>query len=142
MSVPLLDLKAQFEPLREEIYEAIREAVEAQAFVLGPTVERFEADVCRFTGARHAVGCASGTDALILALAALGIGPGDEVLTTPFSFFSTASCAYRVGARPLFEPLSSLPMFNAAPAAPLPHTFDLAQRVICLPSSACLTGEA
>jgi dTDP-4-amino-4,6-dideoxygalactose transaminase len=114
VSVPLLDLKAQFEPLREEVYDAIREVVEAQSFVLGATVERFEADLARYTGARHAVGCASGTDALILALAARGIGPGDEVLTTPFSFFSTASCAYKVGARPAFADIDER-TFNLDP---------------------------
>jgi dTDP-4-amino-4,6-dideoxygalactose transaminase len=100
--VPLLDLKAQFLPLREEINRAIHQVVEAQAFVLGQTVEEFESAVATYVGARHAIGCASGTDALILALAALGVGPGDEVLTSPFSFFSTASCAYKVGARPVF----------------------------------------
>jgi dTDP-4-amino-4,6-dideoxygalactose transaminase len=97
-----LDLKAQFVPLREEINRAIQQVVEAQAFVLGQTVADFETEVANYVGARHAIGCASGTDALILALAALGVGPGDEVLTSPFSFFSTASCAYKVGARPVF----------------------------------------
>ncbi len=116
MSVPLLDLKAQFDPLREEIYAAIREVAEAQAFILGPTVERFEREVADFAGAEHAVGCASGTDALILALAALGVGPGDEVLTTPFSFFATASCAYKVGARPSFVDIDA-DTFNLDPAA-------------------------
>ena len=100
--VPLLDLRAQFSPLRDEIDKAIREVVEAQAFVLGPTVERLEQDVAGYVGAKHAVGCASGTDALILSLAAAGVGEGDEVLTSPFSFFSSASCAYKVGARPAF----------------------------------------
>jgi len=100
--VPLLDLRAQFAPLRELVYEAIRDVVERQAFILGEPVERLEAEVADYVGAPYAVGCASGTDALILALAALGIGPGDRVLTTPFSFFSTASCAYKVGARPAF----------------------------------------
>lgn len=116
MSVPLLDLKAQFEPLREEIYAAIREVTEAQAFILGATVERFEREVADFVGAEHAIGCASGTDALILALAALGVGPGDEVLTTPFSFFSTASCAYKVGARPTFVDIDA-DTFNLDPDA-------------------------
>ena len=100
--IPLLDLKAQFETMREEIYEAIRQVVESQYFVLGPGVRKFEESLERYTGAAHAVGCASGTDALILALAALNIGLGDEVVTSPFSFFSTASCAYKVGARPRF----------------------------------------
>jgi dTDP-4-amino-4,6-dideoxygalactose transaminase len=100
--VPLLDLKAQLAPLREEIYEAIHRVVESQTFILGGEVERFEAEVARHVGTAHAIGCASGTDALILSLAARGIGAGDEVITSPFSFFSTGSCAYKVGARPRF----------------------------------------
>jgi dTDP-4-amino-4,6-dideoxygalactose transaminase len=100
--VPLLDLKAQFAPLRDQIQRAVGEIIESQGFVLGPVVKGLEDEVARYTGARHAVGCASGTDALILALAALDVGSGDEVLTTPFTFFSTASCAYKVGARPRF----------------------------------------
>jgi len=112
--VPLLDLKAQYAPLREAIAEAVERVIEAQRFILGPEVETFEHDVARYAGVRHAVGCASGTDALILALAALDIGPGDEVLTTPFSFFSTASCAYKVGARPRFADIDA-GTFNVDP---------------------------
>jgi dTDP-4-amino-4,6-dideoxygalactose transaminase len=100
--VPLLDLKAQFATLRPEIERAMAEVVEAQSFVLGPTVERLEQEVAGYAGTSHAIGCASGTDALILSLAALGVGAGDRVLTVPFSFFSTASCAYKVEARPAF----------------------------------------
>jgi len=100
--IPLLDLKAQYAPLRASIRRALDEVVEAQAFILGPVVEQFEAEIARHVGARFAIGVASGTDALILALAALDVAPGDEVVTTPFSFFSTASCAYKVGARPRF----------------------------------------
>lgn len=100
--VPLLDLKAQYASLREEITDAVQRVVDSQRFILGEEVERFEAEVCEYTGAGHAVGCASGTDALILSLAALELEPDDEVITTPFSFFSTASCAYKVGARPAF----------------------------------------
>jgi dTDP-4-amino-4,6-dideoxygalactose transaminase len=100
--IPLLDLKAQFQGIRDDVRSAIDEVVEAQMFILGPGVERFEAAAAAYTGAAHAIGCASGTDALILALAALDLGPGDEVLTSPFSFFASASCAYKVGARPRF----------------------------------------
>lgn len=100
--IPLLDLSPQFESLREEITRAIREVVESQQFILGPGVERFEQQVAQYTRSGHAIGCASGTDALILALAALDLGPGDQVLTSPFSFFASASCAYKVGARPVF----------------------------------------
>jgi dTDP-4-amino-4,6-dideoxygalactose transaminase len=114
--VPLLDLKAQFAPLREEITAAVTEVMEAQAFVLGPAVEKLEGEIAGYVGAGHAIGCASGTDALILSLAALGIGPGDEVLTSPFSFFSSASCASKVGARPAFADIDP-ETFNLDPAA-------------------------
>ncbi len=100
--IPLLDLKAQLATLREPIREAIGRVVESQQFVLGPEVERFEEEAARYLRASHAIGCASGTDALVISLASLGVGAGDEVLTTPFSFFATASCAYKVGARPVF----------------------------------------
>jgi dTDP-4-amino-4,6-dideoxygalactose transaminase len=113
--VPLLDLKAQFAPLRDRINEAVQRVIDSQYFVLGPDVEALEKDVEQFTGATHAIGCASGTDALILALAAIDVGPGDEVLTTPFSFFSTASCAYKVGARPAFVDIDPV-TFNIDPA--------------------------
>jgi dTDP-4-amino-4,6-dideoxygalactose transaminase len=101
-NVPLLDLKAQFNQIRDDVYNALKEVIESQYFVLGPTVRQFEEKLESYTGAGHVVGCASGTDALILALAALDIGPGDQVVTTPFSFFSTASCAWKTGARPRF----------------------------------------
>ena len=113
--VPLLDLKAQFAPLREQIAAEVRAVIESQQFVLGTQVEEFESLLVDYTGAAHAIGCASGTDALILALAACDIGAGDEVLTTPFSFFSTASCAYRVGARPVFCDIDPA-TFNIDPA--------------------------
>jgi dTDP-4-amino-4,6-dideoxygalactose transaminase len=114
--VPLLDLKAQYATLREEIEPAIAEVVESQAFVLGPRVERLERAVAHYVGSTDAIGCASGTDALILSLGALDVGPGDEVVTTPFSFFSTASCAYRVGARPRFADIDP-ETFNLDPAS-------------------------
>lgn len=102
MAVPLLDLKPQFASLRDEILDAVRRVCDSQAFILGPQVEAFERDVAAFTGSRHAIGCASGTDALILSLAGLGVRGGDEVVTTPFSFFASASCAALLGARPVF----------------------------------------
>ena len=113
-AVPLLDLKAQFAPLREEISAAVNSVIESQQFVLGQRVETFEQALACYTGAAHAIGCASGTDALILALAASDVGEGDEVLTTPFSFFSTASCAYKVGARPQFADIDA-ESFNLDP---------------------------
>lgn len=112
--VPLLDLQAQFAPLRDDVNRAIAEIVDSQRFILGEPVEKLEAEVAAYTGAAHAVGCASGTDALILALAGLGVGPGDTVLTSPFSFFSTASCAYKVGARPAFADIDEA-TFNLCP---------------------------
>lgn len=112
--IPLLDLKAQYAPLRETVEQRVRAVMDSQMFILGETVERFEHECAAYTGAKHAVGCASGTDALILALAGLGIGPGDRVLTTPFSFFSTASCAYKVGARPAFADIDE-ETFNLDP---------------------------
>lgn len=115
-NVPLLDLKPQLTSLRDEIYRAVQGVIESQHFILGPEVARFEEEIAAFVGATHAIGCASGTDALILSLAALGVGPGDEVITTPFSFFATASCAVKVGATPRFVDI--LPgTFNLDPAA-------------------------
>jgi dTDP-4-amino-4,6-dideoxygalactose transaminase len=115
MDVPLLDLKPQFESLREEIFRVVHEVIESQKFVLGPQVEGLENELARFVDTPFAVGCASGTDALILSLAALEVGDGDHVLTTPFSFTSTASCAYRVGARPVFADIRP-DTFNIDPA--------------------------
>jgi dTDP-4-amino-4,6-dideoxygalactose transaminase len=112
--IPLLDLKLQYATLRDEIDRAVADVVASQGFVLGPVVQRFEEDVAAFVGCDHAIGCASGTDALILALAALDIGPGDEVLTSPFSFFASASCAYKVGARPRFADIDA-ETFNLDP---------------------------
>jgi dTDP-4-amino-4,6-dideoxygalactose transaminase len=97
-----LDLKAQFATIREEVLAAVTRVMEAQQFILGPEVEKFEEEVCAKLGARFAIACASGTDALILALLAAGIGPGDEVITTPFSFIATAGSIAYVGARPVF----------------------------------------
>jgi dTDP-4-amino-4,6-dideoxygalactose transaminase len=101
-SVPLLDLKRQYARIREEVRAAIDRVCESQHFIFGPEVEAFERAAAQFTGATAAVGCASGTDAIWLALAAAGVVPGDEVLTTPFSFFATAGAILRAGARPVF----------------------------------------
>jgi dTDP-4-amino-4,6-dideoxygalactose transaminase len=102
MNVPLLDLQAQYASLRDEMRPVIERVLESQRFVLGDEVRRLESSVAEYCEARFAVGCASGSDALLLALMALDIKPGDEVVTTPFSFFATGSCIARLGARPVF----------------------------------------
>jgi dTDP-4-amino-4,6-dideoxygalactose transaminase len=100
--VPMLDLKRQFAAIREEIYAAIEEVCESQHLVLGEAVQAFERESADYLGAKSGIGCASGTDALWLALAACGVSAGDSVITTPFSFFATASAIVRCGARPVF----------------------------------------
>ena len=102
LSVPLLDLKAQYEPLREEILREVTRVLDSQRFVLGPEVEALERELAPYCGAQFAVGCANGSDALFLALLALDIGPGDRVLTTPFTFFATAGAISGAGAVPVF----------------------------------------
>lgn len=98
----MLDLRAQFRTIREEVLAAVTQVFEDQAFVLGKEVAALEREIAAYCQTTHAVACASGTDALILALMALDIGPGDEVITVPYTFFATASSIARVGARPVF----------------------------------------
>jgi len=102
VKVPLLDLKAQYETIRGEIRAAIDAVVEEQNFILGRQVAELESKVAALCGVATAVGCASGTDALHLALRALGVGPGDEVITVPYTFFATAGSIHHAGARPVF----------------------------------------
>jgi dTDP-4-amino-4,6-dideoxygalactose transaminase len=97
-----LDLKAQYATIRGEVMEAVTRVMESQFFILGHEVRLFEEEIAAALGAKHAIGCASGTDALILSLLAAGIGAGDEVITTPFSFVATAGAIAWVGARPVF----------------------------------------
>lgn len=116
MPVPLLDLKAQHAAIRDEMIPALVAVADSQLFILGDEVAKLERDVATLSRTKHAVGCASGTDALLLAYRALEIGRGDEVITTPFTFFATAGTIHNVGATPVFvdvEPKT----FNIDPAA-------------------------
>ena len=102
MKIPLLDLKAQYQKIKNQIDEAIQEVLDSQYFILGPKVEEFEKEVSNFLGVKHAVGVSSGTDALLVSLMALGIKPGDKIITTTYSFFATAEVIVRLGAKPVF----------------------------------------
>ena len=102
MSVPLLDLKAQYATIRDEIRVVVDRVMESQVFINGPEVAALEQEIAEYSGAAHAVGMSSGTDALLAALMALEIGAGDEVITTPYSFFATAGVISRLGAKPVF----------------------------------------
>jgi dTDP-4-amino-4,6-dideoxygalactose transaminase len=114
--IPLLDLRAQYASIRAEVEQAVRRVLESQQCILGPDVAALEEEIAAYCGTKHAVGCGSGTDALLLALRALDIGPGDEVLTTPFTFFATAGAVANVGARPVFADIDPR-TFNLDPAA-------------------------
>ena len=115
MEVKLLDLQAQYLPLRTEIRRAIDEVCDNQALILGPHVEKFEKSLAEYCGTRHAIGVSSGTDALLCSLMALGIGQGDEVIVPSFTFFATAGCVARLGATPVFAEID-------------PRTFNLDPR--------------
>jgi dTDP-4-amino-4,6-dideoxygalactose transaminase len=113
-AVPLLDLQRQYEQIRAEVLAAVGRVCASQQYILGTEVESFEHDLADFCGAKEAVGCASGTDALWLALVTAGVQPGDQVLTTPFSFFASASAIARAGARPVFADINAA-TFNLDP---------------------------
>src|SRR5215470_14825913 len=116
MPVPLLDLRAQLATIRDEVTSAMMNVVDSQLFILGQRVEDLEREVAKLSHTKYAIGCASGTDALLLALKALDCGPGDEVITTPFTFFATAGTIHNVGARPVFVDIDPK-TFNILPGA-------------------------
>ncbi|MCU0256516.1 MAG: DegT/DnrJ/EryC1/StrS family aminotransferase, partial [Vicinamibacterales bacterium] len=116
MRVPLLDLTAQYQPIRDEILAAMSRVCDSQQFILGAEVEALERELAAMLEVKHALGVSSGTDALLLAMMALDLGPGDEVITPTYSFFATAGCVARLGARPVFVD-SDRETFNLDPAA-------------------------
>jgi dTDP-4-amino-4,6-dideoxygalactose transaminase len=113
--VPFFDLRRQHAAIRAEVTAAVNEVIESQQFILGPAVSDFERELAAYTGARFAIGCASGSDAILLALMAVGVGPGDKVLVPAYTFFATASSVSRLGAQPVFAEVDAA-TFNIDPA--------------------------
>ncbi len=116
MNVPLLDLVAQFRVIKDEVLPALSAVIESQQFIMGPAVPQLEAEVARLSHAKHGIGCASGTDSLLLPLRALNLKPADEVVTTPFTFFATAGAIHNAGGTPVFVDVEP-DTFNIDPAA-------------------------
>ena len=116
MNVPMLDLVAQYQAIKDDVVPAMMKVVESQQFIMGPSIPALESEVAKLSHARHGIGCASGTDALLLPLKALNLKPGDEVITTPFTFFATAGTIHNAGGTPVFVDIQ-LDTFNIDPAA-------------------------
>jgi len=116
VNIPLLDLKAQFASIRDEVETALMQVVEAQSFIMGPQVAELEDEIASRCGVQHGIAVASGTDALLLALKCLDLKPGDEVITTPFTFFATAGAIVNAGGKPVFVDIEP-DTFNIAPDA-------------------------
>lgn len=116
MTVPLLDLVAQYQTIKNDVLAALMTVIERQGFIMGPEVARLEGEIARLSHAKHGIACASGTDALLLPLKALGLKPGDEVITTAFTFFATAGAIHNAGGTPVFVDIDPA-TFNISPAA-------------------------
>src|SRR3954454_12392107 len=116
VNVPLLDLVAQYRGIKDDVLRAIMTVIERQGFIMGPEVAQLETAVAELSHTRHAIGCASGTDALLLPLRALDLKPGDEVITTPFTFFATAGTIHNTGGTPVFVDIDPA-TFNISPSA-------------------------
>jgi dTDP-4-amino-4,6-dideoxygalactose transaminase len=116
VNVPLLDLVAQYQTIKDDVLAAMMSVIERQGFIMGPEVARLEAEIARLSHAKHGIACASGTDALLLPLKALDLQPGDEVITTPFTFFATAGAIHNAGGTPVFVDIDPA-TFNISPAA-------------------------
>jgi dTDP-4-amino-4,6-dideoxygalactose transaminase len=116
VTVPLLDLVAQYQTIKDDVLAAMMTVIERQGFIMGPEVPRLEAEIARLSHTRHGIACASGTDALLLPLKALNLQPGDEVITTAFTFFATAGTIHNAGGTPVFVDIDPA-TFNISPAA-------------------------
>lgn len=129
MKVPLLDLKAQYAAVKQQLFEAVQAVLESQQFILGLVVRQCEELIAGYCRCRHAVGVSSGSDALLICLMAEGIGPGDEVITTPYTFFATAGCIARVGATPVFVDIDRK-TYNLAASQLASHVTEKTKAII------------